>query len=67
MEWVISIGIVLAVIFTIGCWIETGHNSDICFRDLSVFGKIARVFIFTVILGGIFTLFVLAIHNMIFG
>ena len=67
MEWIISVAVVLAVIFTVLCWIDMGHNNDICFRDLSVFGKIARVYIFIVILGGIFTLFVLAVHKMIFG
>lgn len=67
MEWIISVAIVIVIIFTVLCWIDMGHNNDICFRDISLFSKIARIYVLTLIIGGILTLLVLCVHKIIFG
>lgn len=71
MEWVISGLIAISGIFLIVCFAEANANDDIYFKDLSVFGKIARIVTYSLIIGFVFggILFILtaAVKALIFG
>ena len=71
MEWVISGLIAISGIFLIVCFVEANANDDICFKDLSVFGKIARIVTYSLIIGfvcgGILFLLTAAVKALIFG
>ena len=53
MEWIISAFIVMGTIFIIICFMNEKNNGDICFKSLSVFEKISRVVVYTLIFGGL--------------
>ena len=71
MEWIISAFIVMGAIFIIICFMNSKDNENICFKGLNLFGKIARVVVYTLILGGLGggALFVLiaCVKYLIFG
>lgn len=69
MEWIISGGITLLIVFILVCFIIDKENYNYYFREFSVKEKIARVTIYAVGIGftcGLLGLLTWAIKEIIF-